>query len=129
MNINFQRFTSVSDILHRNECFNMVYGGTLIAKVPSSWKKSFSMDVVIPNKRRNCGDCTINNFCDNCDKLVNQKKEFSADPHDLKRQAPNEFGQMFLKYKTTWMWYYINQSFNIEIYLQREKKYTISVGW
>ena len=34
----------------------------------------------------------------NGDKLVKQKKEFSANLNELKREPPNEFGHMLLKY-------------------------------
>ena len=47
----------------------------LKAKVPSSSKKSFSQGDVIPHKMRKCGDCRTDILCDECDKLVNQKKE------------------------------------------------------
>ena len=79
----------------------MFEGGKLIAKVPLSWKKSFSQGVVNPHKRRNCNKCTEENLCDDCDKLVNQKKEFSANLNELKREAPNEYGHMLPKYIMT----------------------------
>ena len=75
----------------------MANGGNLIAKVPLSWKKLFSQGIVIPHKMKNCGDCKKYILCDNCDKLVNQRKEFSANLNELKRQAPNEFGHMLPK--------------------------------
>ena len=53
----FKGFTNVNDNLDRKEYFNMADGGKLIAKVPLSWKKSFSQGVVIPHKMRNCTDC------------------------------------------------------------------------
>ena len=43
---------------------------------------------------RNCNKCTKYILCDGCDKLVNQKKKFSANLNELKRQPPNEFGHM-----------------------------------
>ena len=52
--ITFKGFTNVSDNLDRKEYFNMYNGDKLIAKVPLSWKKSFSQAVVIPHKRINC---------------------------------------------------------------------------
>ena len=55
----------------------MFNGDKLIAKVSLSWKKSFSMGVVIPHKMRNYSNCKKDLFCDGCGKLVNQKKEFS----------------------------------------------------
>ena len=79
----------------------MADGDNLIAKVPLSWKKSFSQGVVIPHKMRYCTDCKNYSPCDSCDKLVNQKKEFSANLNELKRQTPNEFGHMLPKYIIT----------------------------
>ena len=76
----------------------MVGGDNLIAKVPLSWKKIFSHGVVIPHKMRYCTDCKIDSLCDICDKLVNQKKEFSANLNELKRERPNDFGHMLPKY-------------------------------
>ena len=76
----------------------MADGDKLVAKVPLSWKKSFSHGVVIPHKMRNCNDCENDIMCDNCDKLVNQKKEFSANLNELKREKPNDLGHMLPKY-------------------------------
>ena len=73
----------------------------LIAKVLLSWKKSFSMGVVIPHEIRNCNKCPKDFLCDGCDKLVNQWKEFSANINELKRQRLNELGYMLSKYITT----------------------------
>ena len=79
----------------------MADGDNLIAKVPLSRKKSFSQGVVIPHKMRNCSDCKKDVLCEICDYLVNQKKEFSANLNELKRQPPNDFGHMVPKYKIT----------------------------
>ena len=35
---------------------------------------------------RNRVDCKKDNLCDNCDELVNKKKEFSASLNEMKRQ-------------------------------------------
>ena len=79
----------------------MADGEKLVAKVPLSWKKSLSQGVVIPHKTKNCSDCKIHSLCDNCDKLVNQNTEFSANLNELKRQAPNEVGHMLPEYIIT----------------------------
>ena len=50
---------------------------------------------------RNCNKCTKDSLCDECDKLVNQKKKFLANLNELKRKPPNKFGQMLPKYITT----------------------------
>ena len=78
----------------------MFEGDKLVAKVPLSWKNSFSMGVVIPHKMRNCNKCTKIILCDHCDKLVNQIKEIFAILNELKQQATNEFGHMLPKYIT-----------------------------
>ena len=78
----------------------MYNGDKLIAKVPLSWKKSFSMGVINPHKTKNCNKCTKDTFCDECGKLVKQNRKFSAKPNELKRKPPNEFGHMLLKYRT-----------------------------
>ena len=57
--------------------------------------------VVIPHKMRNCNKCTKDTLCDDCDKLVNQNKEFSANLNEVKRQPPNDFGHMLPKYIIT----------------------------
>ena len=75
----------------------MFEGDKLKAKVPLSWKKNFSMGVVIPHKIRNCNKCTEDILRDDCAKLVNQNKEFSANLNEVNRQPPNKFGQMLLK--------------------------------
>ena len=94
----FNGFTNVSDNLDRKEYFKMFSGNKLQAKVPLCWKKSFSQGVVIPHKMSNCTDCKIDSLCDDCDKLVNQKKEFSANLNQLKREKPNNLGHMLPKY-------------------------------
>ena len=74
----FKGFSNVSDNLDRKEFFKMADSDNLIAKVPLSWKKYFSQRVVIPHKMRNFSDCEKDILCDECDKVVYQRKEFSA---------------------------------------------------
>ena len=62
----FKGFTNVSDNLDRKEYSKMFNGDNLIAKVRLSWKKSFSMGVVIPHKMRNCKKCRKDLLCDGC---------------------------------------------------------------
>ena len=97
----FRGFKDLKDVLDRKEYFNMASGDELIAKIPLSFKKSFSQGVVIPHKMRNCNKCTKDILCDDCDKLVNQRKEFSANLNELKREEPNDFGHMLSKYIIT----------------------------
>ena len=79
----------------------MADGDKLVAKVPLSWKKSFSQGVVFPHKMRNCNKCTKDILCDDCDILVNQNKEFLSNLNELKRERPNDFGHMLPKYIIT----------------------------
>ena len=97
----FKGFTSVSDNLDRKEYFKIIGGDKLVAKVLLSWKKSFSLGVVIPHKMKNCNKCTKDILCDDCDKSINQRKEFSANLNELKREPPNDFGHMLRKYIIT----------------------------
>ena len=90
----FKGFTNVSENLDRKEFFKMFEGDKLIAKVPWSWKKSFSQGVIIPHKMRNCNKCAKDILCDVCERLVNQNKEFSANLNELKREKPNDLGHM-----------------------------------
>ena len=73
----------------------MADGDNLIVKMSLSWKNSFSQGVVIPHKMKNCVDCKKNMLCDICDKLVNQKKEFTANLNELKREKPNDFSRSY----------------------------------
>ena len=62
----------------------MFEGYKLFAKVPLSWKKSVFMGVLIPHKMKKCSECEKDILCDNCDKLVNQKKGLSANLNEMK---------------------------------------------
>ena len=48
-----------------------------------------------------CTDCKNDSLCDRCDKLVNQKKEYSANLNELNRGKPNNFAYMLPKYMFT----------------------------
>ena len=50
---------------------------------------------------RNCNKCTKDFLCDDCDKLVNQRKEFSANLNELKQERSNDIGYMLPKYTIT----------------------------
>ena len=56
------------------------------------------MGVVIPHKMRNCSDCKKDILCDECDKLVDQNEELSANLIELKREKPKNYGHMLPKY-------------------------------
>ena len=46
---------------------------------------------------RNCNKCTKDILCEDCDKLVNQKKDFLANLNELKQEPPNRYGHMLPK--------------------------------
>ena len=94
----FKGFSNVSNNLDRKKYFNKANGDKLVAKVPLSWKKNFSQGVVIPHKMTNCNNCIKEILCDDCDKLVNQRKEFSPNLNEMKREKPNNLGHMLPKY-------------------------------
>ena len=50
---------------------------------------------------RNCTVCKKDLLSDGCDKLVNQRKEFSANLNEMKNQPPSEFSHMLSKYIKT----------------------------
>ena len=97
----FKGFNNVCDYLDRKEYFKMFQGDKFFPKVPLSWKKSSSYGVVIPHKIRICNNCTKDVLCEDCDKLVNQNKEVSANLNELKRETINDFGHMLPKKITT----------------------------
>ena len=97
----FKGFTNVSDNLNRKEFIKMFNGDKLIAKVPLSGKKSFSQGVIIPHKMRNCSDCKKEILHETLDNLVNQKKGFSANLNELKREKSIDHGYMLPKYIIT----------------------------
>ena len=72
----------------------MLKGNTIQAKLPLSWKKSFESGIIIPKKLRYCTNCKENKICNECDRRINQIKEFSPNFNELKRQPPNNKGYM-----------------------------------
>ena len=70
----FKGFINESDNLDRKEYLKMYGGDKVIAKILLSWKKSFNMGVVIPHKMRTCDECIKDILYENCDTLVNQKR-------------------------------------------------------
>ena len=97
----FKGFTDSKRLLDRLQYFEMLKGNTIQAKLPLSWKKSFESGIIIPKKLRYCTNCRENIICDNCDKKINQIKEFSPNFNELKRQPPNENGYMLPWYIET----------------------------
>ena len=90
----------MSDNSHRREYFKIFDGEKLFAKVPLSWKESFSMGVVNPHRVKNCNECIKHILCDGCVKSVNQTKEISANLNELGRPPPDENGRMLPWYLT-----------------------------
>ena len=67
--------------------------------LPKSWKKSFTIGVVIPVKMRHCNNCNGEILYDECKIQLNKNKEFEANSCLLKRQPPNQFSHMLSYYK------------------------------
>ena len=89
------------DVLDKKKYFKISNGDKLIAKIPLSWKKSFSYGVVIPCRMKIYNKCTKDVLCDECDKLVNQNKELLANLKELEQEKPKDFGHMLPKYIIT----------------------------
>ena len=47
---------------------------------------------------RFCNECNDYKMCVKCTNHINENKEFEANLNELKRNAPNEFGQMLPYY-------------------------------
>ena len=62
-------------------------------------KNFFSMSIVIPHKSRYSNECSKDVYCDRCDNLVNQTKEFLAFFNYLKRKAVDANGCRLPWYK------------------------------
>ena len=62
--------------------------------LPQSWKKSFNSAINVPTKMRFCKGCNDERMCNKCSNQVTENKENEANLNLLKRQAPNQFGQM-----------------------------------
>ena len=77
----------------------MLDGDKLLAKVTLSWKKSFSLGVVILHKLRNCNERKKASLCDNFDKLVNQNSKLWQNLINLndKLQMNLVIGSLFIK--------------------------------
>ena len=71
----------------------MKKGKKISAMLPRSWKKSFDSGIIIPKKMRFCNECDDKKLCNKCNNQINENKEFEANLNELKRHAPNDFGQ------------------------------------
>ena len=71
----------------------------VVAKMRLSWKKNFNSGVVIPHNLRYCREGQNNSLCDKRDKIVTQRKEFTADINELQRRPPDENSHMLPWYK------------------------------
>ena len=95
----FTRFPDSKRLLHGKEYFKMMNREKVKADLHLSWRKSFTMGVVIPSTNRYYTDCDKNFLCDKCNKLVNQTKNFDANLNESKRKLPNSKGYKLAWYK------------------------------
>ena len=93
-NKTFKGFNDSRRLLDCPQPFKMIDGKKLSAMLPISWEKLFTSGVIIPTKMRFCNDCNDIRICDKCNNQINGNKEFKTNSKLLKRQAPNQFGQM-----------------------------------
>ena len=49
---------------------------------------------------RFCDGCDDKKFCNKCNNLINENKEFEATLNELKRHPPNNSGYMLPHYET-----------------------------
>ena len=95
----FKGFNDSKRLLDRSQYFDMSDGKKISAMLPRSRKKSFNNGIVIPTKMRHCNACKDGILCAACNNQINENKEFEANLNLLKREKPNDFGQMLLYYK------------------------------
>ena len=95
----FKGFHDSKRLLDRSQYSHMLKGKKVTAMFPRSWKKSFNNGIVIPTKMRQCNKCKDGIVCTTCNNQINESKEFEANLNELKRHAPNQFGNMFPYYK------------------------------
>ena len=95
----FKGFNDNKRLLDRSRSFDMLEGKQISAMLPRSWKKSFDNGIVIPVKMKRCNECKGKILCDECRNQVNENKKFEVNLNFLKRDVPNQFGQMILYYK------------------------------
>ena len=62
--------------------------------IPRSWKKSFFNGITIPTKMRRCNEFKGEILCTTCNNQVDENEEFKANLNLLKRDVPDQFGQM-----------------------------------
>ena len=95
----FEGFNDSKRLLDRSQYFNMLEGKKVTAMLPRSWKKSFNNGFIISTKMRRCDICNDKLICEDCNNQDNENKEFEANLNLLKRNAPNEFGDILPFYK------------------------------
>ena len=96
----FKGFNDSKRLIDRSQFFDMLKGKKITAMLPRSWKKSFNNGVNIPTKMRQSNACKDGILCTTCNIQINANKEFEANLNELKRQAPNQYGQMLPYNKT-----------------------------
>ena len=94
----FKGFYDSKRLLDRSQYFDMWEGKKITAMLPRSWKKSFKNGIIIPTKMRQCNECKDGKLCTTCNNLMNENKEIEANLNLLKRDLPNQFGNMLPYY-------------------------------
>ena len=90
----FKGFNDSKRLSDRSQYFDMLDGKKITAMLPRSWKKSFNNAVIIPTKMRQCNACKDGILCATCNNQINENKEFEANLNLLKREKPNDRGDI-----------------------------------
>ena len=94
----FKGFNDSKRLLDRSKYFDMLDGKKITAVLPRSWQKSLNNGIVIPTKLTQCNERKDGTLCTTCNNQINERKEFEANLHQIKRKAPNDFGYMLPYY-------------------------------
>ena len=94
----FKGFNDSKRLLDRSQYFDTLEGKKISAMLPRSWKKSFNNGIVKPTKMRQCNACEDGLFCVTCNNQIKENKEIEAHSNLLKREKPNDRGQMLPYY-------------------------------
>ena len=92
-------FNDNKRLLDWSQYFDKLEVKKISTMLPRSWKKPFNNGIIIPTENRHCNECKSEILCTTCNNQVDENKEFEAKLNLIRRQAPNEVGQLPPFYK------------------------------
>ena len=95
----FKSFNDSKRLLDQSQIFDMLEGKKISAMLPNSWRKLFDNGIIMPTKMSRCNECKGEILCTTCNNQANENLEFEANLVSLKRDVPNEFGDLLPYYK------------------------------